>query len=108
MLILSFELQYPFRGDNGISPAVWTACSPYPGHGRTRQPVDAHVVMMLVLVRAPSRFAAARRDGGPRSMWAGRRPSTGLRVTRSNAEVLDAGRHGLSRPNLEVTVIAGS
>jgi hypothetical protein len=24
MLILSFELQYPFRGDNGISPAVWT------------------------------------------------------------------------------------
>jgi hypothetical protein len=24
MLILTFELQYPFRGDNGISPAVWT------------------------------------------------------------------------------------
>ena len=24
MLILTFELQYPFRGDLGISPTVWT------------------------------------------------------------------------------------
>jgi hypothetical protein len=25
MLILTFELQYPFRGDLGVSPAVWTS-----------------------------------------------------------------------------------
>ena len=40
MLVLTFELQYPFRGDLGISPSVWTALRAH------IEDMDAHMPAM--------------------------------------------------------------